>query len=208
MRLLPLVALIASVSAALAADTPSVEFGGQEYTLGYEDQATLPDGGPGNGLAEFTLPGETVDGWSKLFAFHSYPEMGSDPLAAVEAVGKAVKENNKDANYAIVVNETTGEAIIDFLTWAPESDVMEFNVFKYARAANGRGLVATQYAQHIKLGDMDVEGMRELRATSVSNMASTDIAQAQQYFAGKRAKSASNAGPNDPSTLARAGRTR
>ncbi|MEI9900059.1 MAG: hypothetical protein WDN31_07900 [Hyphomicrobium sp.] len=43
---------------------------------------------------------------------------------------------------------------------------MEFNVFKYARAADGRGLVAMQYAQHVKLGDIDVEGMRELRATS------------------------------------------
>lgn len=208
MRLLTFAALVASVSVALAADAPTVEFDGGRYTLAYEDQATLPNGQPGNGIAEFTLPEETVEDWSKLFAFHSYPEMGDDPLAAVEAVGKAVKETNKDANYAIVVNEKTGDAIIDFLTWAPESDVMEFNVFKYARASDGRGLVAMQYAQHVKLGDIDVEGMRELRATSVSNMASTDIAQAQSYFAGKRARSASNAQLNDRSSLAGAGRTR
>lgn len=208
MRLLPIAALIASFSAAMAADTPTVEFDGGRYSLAYEDQATLPNGQPGNGIAEFTLPEETVDDWSKLFAFHAYPEMGDDPVAAAEAVGKAVKENNKDANYAIVVNEKTGDAIIDFLTWAPESDVMEFNVFRYARAADGRGLVAIQYAQHVKLGDIDVEGMRELRATSVSNMASTDIAQAQAYFTGKRARSASNAQLNDRSSLAGAGPTR
>lgn len=208
MRLLPLTALIASFSGALAADAPTVEFGDERYTLAYEDQATLPDGQPGNGIAEFTRAGETVNDWSKLFAFHAYPEMGDDPLAAVQAVGKAVKETNKDANYAIVVDDRTGEAIIDFLTWAPESDVMEFNVFKYARAADGRGLVAMQYAQHVKLGDIDVEGMRELRATSVSTMASTDMAQTQAYFADKRARSASNADANDASTLARAGRTR
>src|SRR5262249_51045888 len=147
----------------LAADTPPVEFDGERYTLNFEDQATLANGDSGNGIAEFTLPGETVEDWSKLFAFHAYPQMGDDPAAAVEAVGKAVKENNKDANYAIVTNDKTGEAMIDFLTWEPDSDVMEFNVFKYARAADGRGLVAMQYAQHVRLGDLDVQGMRELR---------------------------------------------
>lgn len=208
MRLLPALALITSVTVAWAAERPSAEFDGRRYSLGFEDQAVLPDGQAGNGIAEFTLPGETVDDWSKLLAFHAFPEMGDNPTAAVEAVGKAVKENNKDANFAIVVNEKTGDAIIDFLTWAPDSDVMEFNVFKYARSTDGRGLVALQYAQHIKLGDIDVEGMRELRATSVANMASTDMGPVQAYFAGKRARSASNAGHGDAAALARAGRAR
>jgi hypothetical protein len=212
MRLLPtrlwiVAALLASVSAVIAADVPSVEYNGQRYALAFEDQAQLPDGQPGNGIAEFTLPGETVEDWSKLFAYYAYPEMGSDTVAAAEAVGQAVKAKNKDANYAVVTNDKTGETIIDFLTWEPESDVMEFNVFKYARATDGRGLVAMQYAQHVKLGDIDVEGMRELRATSVANMAATNIAQAQQYFAGKRARSASNEGGNRQPSAARAGRT-
>ena len=206
MRLLSLFAvLLASVSLARA-DTPAVVFGDDRYTLAFEDQATLPDGEAGDGIAEFTLPGESVDNWSKLFAFHGYPEMGNDPLAAVEAVGKVVKETNKDANYAIVTNDKTGEAIIDFLTWAPESDVMEFNVFKYARAADGRGLVAMQYAQHIKLGEIDVEGMRALRQRTVDDMATEDITQAQDYFAKKRGRSASNALQIEEPALARAGR--
>lgn len=204
MRLLPIAALLASFSLAIAADTASVEFGGERYTLNYEDEATLPNGQPGNGVAEFTLPGETVNDWSKLFAFHSYPEMVADPVAAVEALGKAVKENNKDANYAIIANEKAGEAIIDFLTWAPESDVMEFNVFKYTRSADGRGLVAMQFAQHVKLGDIDVEGMRALRERSVGSMTETDIAQAQRFFAEKRAKSASKS-DSEPSTRGHAG---
>jgi hypothetical protein len=206
MRILPvLAALLASAAMALA-DARTVEFAGQHYTLNFADQATLPDGQPGEGLAEFTLPGETVDDWSKLFAFHAYPEMDVDPLTAVELVGKAVKETNKDANYAVVSNDETGEAIIDFLTWAPESDIMEFNVFKYARAADGRGLVAMQYAQHIKLGDIDVDGMRALRARMVDDMAATNISQAQAYFAGKQAV-APEAGEHDEATLAPAGRS-
>lgn len=206
MRLLPVIAALL-VPVALAHAAPeAVEFAGQRYTLNFADAATLPDGEPGEGLAEFTLPGETVDNWSKLFAFHAYPEMEADPVAAVEAVGKAVKETNKDANYAIVANDKTGEAIIDFLTWAPESDVMEFNVFKYARAADGRGLVAMQYAQHIKLGETDVEGMRALRARMVADMAATDISQAQAYFTERHA-STDEAGEQDEAALAPAGRS-
>jgi len=205
MRLLPvLAALLASVSLARA-EAPTVEFGGEQYTLNFEDQAVLPDGRPGDGLAEFTLASETVEDWSKLVAYHAYPEMGDDPVAAVQVLGKIVKETNKDANYAIIENDKTGEAIIDFLTWAPESEVMEFNVFKYARAANGKGLVAMQYAQHIKLGDLDVEGMRGLRARSVDDMAATDMSQAQDYFARKLGKSASNAAEGGEPALARTG---
>lgn len=206
MRMLPvLAALLASFSLARA-DAPSVEFDGERYALNFEDQAVLPDGKPGDGIAEFTLPGETVQNWSKLFAYHSYPEMDDDPVAAVKVLGKIVKENNKDANYAIIENETTGEAIIDFLTWAPESEVMEFNVFKYARAADGHGLIAMQYAQHIKLGEIDVEGMRALRERTVADMAATDFKQAQDYFAKRRATSASNAADDGAADLARAGR--
>ena len=64
----------------------------------------------------------------------------------------------------MIKNKDKGDAIIDFLTWAPDSDVMEFNVFKYARAEYGPGLVALQYAQRFKLGDMSVEQFRALRA--------------------------------------------
>ncbi len=205
MRLLSIfAALVATVSLARA-EVPTVEFGGERYALNFEDQATLEDGRAGEGLAEFTLPGETVEDWTKLFAYHAYPEMGDDPVAAVQMVGKVVKETNKDANFAIVENEKTGEAIIDFLTWTPESDVMEFNVFKYARAANGKGLVAMQYAQHIKLGDIDVEGMRALRARSRRRYGREDITQAQGYFASKQGKSAANAEADGEPALARAG---
>ncbi len=194
-----LLVLLASMSMARA-EPLTVDFGGQHYALNFEEQAKLPDGRPGDGIAEFTLPGETVDNWSKLFAYHAYPGMPADPLLAVQTLGKMVKENNKDANYAIIEDKETGEAIIDFLTWVPDSDIMEFDVFKYARAENGPGLVALQFAQHIKLGDLDVEGMRALRAKSVEYMASTNIDLARDYFAAKL-KKWSAAEPQSPATL-------
>ena len=61
---------------------------------------------------------------------------------------------------------------------------MEFNVFKYARAANGAGLIALQYAQRLKAADMDVADFRALRQRSVEEMAHTDVGPARDYFAG------------------------
>jgi hypothetical protein len=186
------------------ADRDFVNFGGGRYTLSFEDQGEDENGDHGDGLAEFTLPGETVEDWSKLVAFHSYPDMGDDPLAAVEALGKVVKAKNKDANYAIVANDKTGEAIIDFLTWEPESDVLEFNVFKYARAADGRGLVAMQYAEHVHPGDTDAAAMRALRKRAVADMAAADLSQAKAYFTFKQRYSASNAEEVEEPSRARA----
>ena len=175
---------LASVSCGLA-ETPMIDFSGQKYHLDYQDRARLPHGGFGDGVAEFTLPGETVNDWTKLFAFHSYPEAGDNPGLAAATLGKLVKEVNKDANFAITEDPKTGEAIVDFLTWAPESDVMEFNVFKYARAADGPGLVALQYAQRFKADNLDVVDFRALRQHSVEEMARTDVKPARDFFAEK-----------------------
>jgi hypothetical protein len=182
----PLIAIcLAAVAAIAQADTPTAEFDGQRYHLDYQDFAKQKDGQPGNGLAEFTLQGETVNNWTKLYAYYSFPESGDDPALMVEEVGKAVKQTNPDANYQTYVADKGGDAMIDFLTWAPGSDVMEFNVFKYARAEDGPGLVAVQYAKRFKFGDLDVEGLRALRAHSVEEMAHTDVGPARSFFAEK-----------------------
>ncbi len=182
----PLIALCLLAAAALArTETPAVEFDGQRYFLAYQNEAKLPAGQPGNGLAEFTLEGESAKDWTKLFAFHVYPEAGDDPTLAAATLGKVVQEDNPEANFALQENKQEGSAIIDFLTWAPGSDVMEFNVFKYARAEYGPGVIALQFAQRFKIGDLSVEDFRALRERVVKAMAETDIAPARDYFAGK-----------------------
>jgi len=201
--LLTLLFILASVALARA-DVPTVDFGGQRYQLDYEDDTKLPGERPGNGLAEFTLAGETVNDWTKLVAFHVYPNGGDDPALAAAALGKVVKEVNKDASFALLENPKSGDAIIDFLTWAPGSDIMEFNVFKYARAETGPGLVALQFAQRFKLGDLDVEDFRALRTRAVEEMARSDIGQARSYFAAKVKGRIGARGPGE-GTTARAG---
>jgi len=182
----PLIVLCLFAAATLArAEPPTVEFDGQHYHLDSQEQPKLPSGGLGNGLAQFTLEGQTADDWTKLFAFHVYPEAGDDPTLAAVALGKVIKESNPDAQFALTENKKDGNAVIDFLTWAPGSDVMEFNVFKYARAEYGPGLIALQFAQRFKLGDMSVDEFRALRERAVKAMAETDMAPARTYFAAK-----------------------
>jgi hypothetical protein len=170
--------------ASVRAEDQTVEFAGETYHLDYQDRAKHPDGSSGDGVAEFTLEGETVNDWTKLFAYHIYPDVPADPALAAETLGKTVKENNKDANYSLTKDDKSGEAIVDFLTWAPGSDVMEFNVFKYAKAGDGQGLIALQYAQRFKSKDIPVEEFRKLRERMVAEMAHTDAQPARDYFAG------------------------
>ena len=185
MRIVLALLCLLAANAFARAEAPTVDFGGQRYHLAYEDQAKLPSGEPGDGIAEFTLEGETVDSWTKLFAFFAYPESGDDPTLAAATLGKVVKEVNKDANFVLMENPDTGEAIIDFLTWLPGSEVMEFNVFKYARAQYGPGLVALQFAQRFKMSDLDVKDFRAMRERSVAEMGRIDVAPARDYFASR-----------------------
>lgn len=189
---------LASGLAPAFADAANAEFGGQRYRLGYQDDAKQPDGTPGDAIAEFTLPGETVDNWTKLFAYYLFPDSGDDPVAMTQEVGKALKESNPDANYALLVNEKDGVAIIDFLTWEPGSDVGEFNVFKYARAEFGPGLVAMQYAQRFKISEMDPKDFQVIREHAVAEMAKADIAPARTYFAQRMKEQLGQARPAAP----------
>jgi hypothetical protein len=182
--LLTVLSLLAAATLARA-DVPAVEFDGQSYHLDSQEQPELPSGRTGNSVAEFTLQGQTVEDWTKLFAFHLYPDAGDDPTLAAVALGKVLKETNPDAQFALSENKADGNAIIDFLTWAPDSDVMEFNVFKYVRAEYGPGLIALQFAQRFRLGDMSVDDFRSLRERAVKAMAQTDVGPARTYFAGK-----------------------
>jgi hypothetical protein len=149
--------------ASVRAEDQSVEFAGETYHFDYHDRAKHPDSSSGDGVAEFTLEGETVNDWSKLFAYHIYPAAPDNPKLAAETLGKTVKDNNKDANYSLTEDAKSGEATVDFLTWAPGSDVMEFNVFKCAKTGDGSGLIALQYAQRFKTKDIPVDEFRKLQ---------------------------------------------
>ena len=180
--------VIAAICAMLAlsawAKPADVAFDGQSYQPTFENAERGPDG-TGHPFVEFTLPGETVENWTKLFAYHDFADLEVTPDQAAAALGDVVKEQNKDANFVIMDVPGGEEEIIDFLTWTPGSNVMEFNVFKYVRAREGNGLIALQYAQRFNPNDLDVMAFREFRKKAVEEMMRVDPAPAQAHFAPK-----------------------
>jgi hypothetical protein len=82
-----------------------------------------------------------------------------------------------------VLNEPkSGEAMQELLYALPKSEVVEFNVYKYAHAGRGKWLVAAQYAFRFNLGELDGKEVRKLRLTAVDLMASFDMAGVRAFF--------------------------
>jgi hypothetical protein len=163
------------------AQTSAVGFGGDTYVKKFEGSKSAPDI-----FVEFGLAPEPIEKWSKLFVFHSQPQSGNDPLRAATNLAKTVKAHNKDARFRIIENKTSREAIIDFLTSAPNSDIMEFNVFKFTRAVDGKGLVAAQFAFRFTLGEVDGNELSKIRQRAVADMARFDMAAVKDHFAKSR----------------------
>jgi uncharacterized protein len=158
-------------------EQPTVEFGGERFVKKFEDAKN-----PADRFAEFGLESEGLDHWTKLFVFHSHPQSGNDPKRGTGNLAKVVMQRYKDANIKFLFSDTTSEAIIHFLVRPPKSDLVEVNVFKYARAANGKGLVSAQYAFRFALGEMDAEDVNNMRYRAVDEMAKFDMTAVNGYF--------------------------
>ncbi len=73
------------------------------------------------------------------------PDGGNDAARAAANLAGLLHQRYPNAPYKITNNGDTSEVMIDFLLPMPESNQMEFNIFKYAPAGNG--LVALQFGR-------------------------------------------------------------
>lgn len=163
------VALLAA-SPLAAADPVPVEFLGETYTAAYSDAAPS-----GNGLVELVRSGEKVESWSKLVAVHRFSSNTDSPKQAVKTLAAVLKRRDPTAAYGMIENPRTHEAMIDFLASEAGSDTIEFNVFKYARHPSGKGLVAFQFAQRFKVGEVTPEDFSRVRRAAVDATAHLDM---------------------------------
>jgi len=167
--------LLFSWAALAQADAPTFTFGGETYLKKFEVQGLAP-----NAQVEFGLATESLEGWTRLVTPHSFTQSGNDAGRAAAALANLVRESYKGAPLRLMTSAQSAEAIIDFLISAPNSDVMEFNVFKYAPA--GDGLVAFQFARRIRFGEVDGAALREIRERAVSEIAQYDMAPVRAFF--------------------------
>jgi hypothetical protein len=170
-----LLVMLASLSVAIAAD--SIGFDGRRYFQKFEDLNN-----PVDHIAEYVLPRETVDTWTSLVTFHAFPRSPPNAVQAATSLGNTLRSRDSSVEFNLVANPATSEALIDFLIATPGSDVVEFNVFKYAPVGN-TGLIAAQFARRFRAGSMSLDQLREMRRRAVAEMSRFDMAAVKTYFA-------------------------
>ena len=177
MRVLAVLALVlaALLSTLSAAEAQSVSFGGERYSPRHQQTVNAS-----HSYVELGRDGESLKGWTKLVTLHAFPQ-ASNAAAAAGALARTVRQRDASTKMRLIVNDATGEAVLDFLAF--KGEVGEFNVFKYAPAASGRGVVAVQFARRFRLGELDADDVKQLRERSIDEMAGFNMGPARAAFA-------------------------
>ena len=139
-------------------------------------------------LIEFIREGERFDNWTKLAAYRyqELPAIGNDPALVAQAMAKVVQKANPDARFRLYARERNGEAMIDFLTWPPNGKYMEFNIFRYAKGSNGRGVVSLQMAYRTwDTSKAGAEQIKKIRAAWIGQATAFDMREIEATIAPK-----------------------
>ena len=133
--------------AATAAAQSSIIFDGERYEQRFEDRK-----GP-VAVVEYVRAGETLQNWTRLAAIRHFPQQ-QDPKQAAANLAAVVRKHNPQARAEVIGKDDGSEAVVDFITWAPGDDRLEFNVHRYRRIAGTPGLVAYQFAWRFRTEEL------------------------------------------------------
>ena len=140
-------ALSCALVAPVAGAQPSVTFDGERYVMrGDARGAAIP-------LVEYVRPGESLQSWTRLVAIRHFAKL-DDPRAAAGNLARIVREHNPNARADVIAKNDGSEAIVDFITWAPGDDRLEFNVHRYRRVEGLPGLVSYQFAWRFRMAEL------------------------------------------------------
>ena len=146
-RFVWLLALTCALAAPVTHAQPSVTFDSERYVLrGDARRAPIP-------LVEYVRAGESLQSWTRLVAIRHFAKL-DDPRAAAGNLARIVREHNPNARADVIAKDDGSEAIVDFLTWAPGDDRLEFNVHRYRRVDGLPGLVAYQFAWRFRMAEL------------------------------------------------------
>jgi hypothetical protein len=158
----------------------SVAFANERYAKLREESK------PQDKFVIFALSGETDSKWTKRILFHSFPESGNDVAKGVGDLVKWIRQRDRNVRFGVLEKKEAKEAIVDFLLLPSGNDkTVEFHVWRYAAAMDGKGLVAAHYLLHFDLGEYDAGDLKRLRREVIEAMARFDMQSVKAYFAGK-----------------------
>src|SRR4051795_3842526 len=158
-RMMKLAAALLSflaLAAAALAEPASLSFGGDRLVEKYARS------GPQAGIIEFGPPDQTLDNWTTLVGFRGLWESKGTAADAAEGLAAVTRGRHPTATArARVISAPCpaskprilakgADAMVVFVAAPPNDDLVEFNVFKYGRAPDGRGIVSFQYARRFR----------------------------------------------------------
>lgn len=132
-----------STEESTASSTPAVSFAGETLSLAYRDANDY------SSILEFIPQGQTLETWTRLAGVFVYDEI-NDPEQMAEGMIEEFKKRSPEVPYELRRDEKTGDLILDFMIWNPDTTgdnqlFVEYDIFKYSKRPGG-GLVAQQYA--------------------------------------------------------------
>lgn len=150
-KLISLLTLLFAFANCTAAQDIDVISEGEIYPKKFSE--TLPNG---DLQIEFVRESETFENWTKLvgFRFQQFPKLNNEPKRAALALIRVTKLVNPAVQPTMMMNPEESEAIVHFLTWPTDGrKFMEFNVFRYAKSNDEKGIVSVQFAYRFQLDD-------------------------------------------------------
>jgi hypothetical protein len=124
------------------AAAPSIKIG--PVTLGL---AYAPGDSP-IGLREYVPAGETLQNWTKMASVRVFIKE-KKPTEYLNRVGQQVMGSHPAAKAVLFKNDKTGDHVLDFLTFTPDSTVAEWNLMR-AKYDKKKGLIVFQYAARFR----------------------------------------------------------
>jgi hypothetical protein len=95
---------------------------------------------------------------------------------------KWIKERDPKVRFGLLENQS-GEAIVDFLLSPGVSDDVTFSCLRYAQAPDGKGLIALQYDERFKLGQVDGDDVKALRKRVIYAIAQSNMSEVKSWYA-------------------------
>jgi hypothetical protein len=133
---------------------------------------SIADTKGGDRFVEFRLQGQSNDNLDEAVVFYSFPDSGNDVPRGVGSMIKWIKERDPKVRFGLIENKS-GEAIVNFLLSPGVSDDVTLSCPRYTRAPDGKGLIALQYDERFKLGQVDGDDVKALRKRAIDAMASS-----------------------------------
>lgn len=139
-RYILLIGILAAIANLLSA-APFITIGDLKLLRAYAPESSQVD------LREYLPAGETFDHWTRLASVRVFKDL-EDPKEYLANVAAAVTKSSPAARYQFLQNHKTKEYILDFMTFAPDSEPVHFAEWNLMRAryVKKKGLVVYQYA--------------------------------------------------------------